>query len=562
MKIKITFFQLILLTVVSLAQTPNYLWEKKSLSAGSPDVFSTITKVDTLNSCVYNLGAFTDSTINFGSGNLAGPITSSEPIIFLNKYDLSGNLIWAKTFPTKKQNYPMGLCTDNSGNVLICGYTITDTLKFGTLSAVNANSPGYLGYITKFDASGNPVWLRSSGGAGGSDVQCNGIATDNSGNIYSTGFIYNAAGPFLGNSVVGGMYTMKLNSSGVSQWFLQSPDANFSYGNAVAIDHAGSCIVGGGFATDLKFGSFVLNAAGSLDVDQFTLKLNSSTGALIWANANGINNPNGNNRANKITVDAGNNIYISGQETHTAVATGTNVTSYYFIEKRNSLGVLQWHNSYTPRNSSNSSFADGFLATHESDQSGNVYGLFDVQDSMLIGSTYYQFNQNVPCLAKFNTAGAVSWVKKTMPMMHTIGSFTYYTGEIFSYGLALDKSGYIYQSGALGRDSVMFDSTPVSTVNSRREFYVSKLNNTVTSGINEIGKAELNYLVYPNPASEVFYIKSDAEIRTIQLIDNGGNILSETKEDHISVSGFPSGIYMMRIVGDSFVRTSKVIIMK
>ncbi|MGZ4038786.1 MAG: T9SS type A sorting domain-containing protein, partial [Bacteroidia bacterium] len=231
-------------------------------------------------------------------------------------------------------------------------------------------------------------------------------------------------------------------------------------------------------------------------------------------------------------------------------------------EKRNSSGALQWHNSYTPKNSS-SFLPDGFLATHETDQSGNVYGLFDVQDSMLIGTTWYHFSQNVPCLAKYSTSGAVSWVKKTAAQSHTLSSsFTYYTGTIYAYGMALDKNNYVYQSGALGGDSLMFDATPVSTIDSRREFFVSKLNNTVTSGVNEITKAEINHVIYPNPALETFSVKANEKINSVQLIDNGGKTVLQTNEETVNVSGLPSGIYTVRMTGNGFMLTDKIIIIK
>ena len=69
------------------------------------------------------------------------------------------------------------------------------------------------------------------------------------------------------------------------------------------------------------------------------------------------------------------------------------------------------------------------------------------------------------------------------------------------------------------------------------------------TGINEIGNVNAN--LYPNPASNLIHIRTDAEMESVEVIDNMGRLvktLSTTGNNaQIDISAFSSGIYLARI---------------
>ncbi len=86
-------------------------------------------------------------------------------------------------------------------------------------------------------------------------------------------------------------------------------------------------------------------------------------------------------------------------------------------------------------------------------------------------------------------------------------------------------------------------------------------------GVNDNGSIQNNFIIYPNPSNGQIYIKSKDVIgnANISIFDiNGRKVFDQQLElDHISnidASRLDSGIYLMRIEGDGFTQTAKLII--
>src|SRR5258705_5954347 len=79
---------------------------------------------------------------------------------FINKFDNSGNLVWQKTV---SGNYRTpNICTDKDGNSYVTGCFISPTMTFGSNTITNG-SGGWIIFIAKYDSSGNVVWAKSAG---------------------------------------------------------------------------------------------------------------------------------------------------------------------------------------------------------------------------------------------------------------------------------------------------------------------------------------------------------------------------------------------------------------
>ena len=80
---------------------------------------------------------------------------------------------------------------------------------------------------------------------------------------------------------------------------------------------------------------------------------------------------------------------------------------------------------------------------------------------------------------------------------------------------------------------------------------------SVTSGINE---ADINsFSIYPNPTTGILHIEGNYKL--IELYDLTGKLLQQYENvNNIDLSTYSKSIYFVRIIGDSFVRTEKVVV--
>ncbi|QSV46223.1 SBBP repeat-containing protein [Geobacter benzoatilyticus] len=122
--------------------------------------------------------------------------------VFNAKFDVNGNLQWAKTFGSGTvASRANGVAADNQGNTYIAGY--------------NYNSHASL-LLLKFDSNGNVQWSKEEQTAT-SDAVFQAVAVDASGNVYPTGYTQVALD---GNIVtgVGDIVVVKYGPNGDKKW--------------------------------------------------------------------------------------------------------------------------------------------------------------------------------------------------------------------------------------------------------------------------------------------------------------------------------------------------------
>ncbi|CAN5623956.1 Ig-like domain-containing protein [soil metagenome] len=160
----------------------NKVWLKQFGGSGSENMRSV--KYDKTTGSIYWAGSF-QNTMIMGTNTLT---SAGQHDIFISKFDLSGNNLWAKSVPGSGFDIANATATDNSGNVYVSGY-FTETANFGGINVTSMGS-GDL-YIVKYNSNGDFQWVRTGGGAG----QDNGmyLRTDNNSNIYLTGFFSGGA---------------------------------------------------------------------------------------------------------------------------------------------------------------------------------------------------------------------------------------------------------------------------------------------------------------------------------------------------------------------------------
>jgi hypothetical protein len=282
----------------------------------------------------YAWGVACDNTYVYVSGEIEGsnetitfvgsPITLTcyaSNDIFVAKYDVSGNLLWARSAGGIDYEKSTSVAYDNSGNVYICGL-YCGIVTFGGSTTINCTSSGVADiFIAKYDANGNFQWVQHAGSNGRDEAKS--IKCDAAGNVYVTGMYSNGCqfgsqtlstynGPWFD------IFLAKYDSNGNLQWVKTAGGDYDDVGWGVTMDNAGKIYITGEYnAYNFEYN---LTTTGMADV--FVACYNTS-GVLQWAKGGG---GSAIDRARGIGTD-GTNIFITGQFGSTANFGSHSVTS-------------------------------------------------------------------------------------------------------------------------------------------------------------------------------------------------------------------------------------------
>jgi len=257
---------------------------------------------------------------------------------FLCKYDLNGNLLWARSEGALLSEKAIGNTYDSDGNIYICGY-FSDNTKFNGVTHTGAGGRDI--YLAKYDQNGVFQWIQYAGSSGRDEAKS--IKCDASGNVYICGMYSNGAN-FSGQVVnsPNGYYNAflaKYNSSGTLQWIQTGGGDYDEVAWSLALDNTNRIYVTGEFNASANFGTHQIITSGNADV---FIAAYDTDGAIVWIKKAGgplID------RARGIGCN-GINVYLTGQFGATANF-GTSMVSAadssdIFIAGINSAGDFLW----------------------------------------------------------------------------------------------------------------------------------------------------------------------------------------------------------------------------
>ncbi len=247
------------------------------------------------------------------------------------------------------------------------------------------------------------MWAQTYNGPPDNADEAVSIAVDAAGNSYVTGSAFASNGTL-------DIVTIKYDPVGQQLWlhsFNGSANLN-DQGTKLVLDNAGNVYVTG-YSNNLNSNQ-----------DITTIKYNTN-GVLQWAvYYNG--SFNNDDEGNALRVDANGNVYVTGYQT-----TSNNYTTDFVTLKYNSMGVLQWGQTYNGPGNFNDVSNDISL-----DANGNVY---------VTGSsdTVYNSQPNSDIVVlKYNNSGAFQWRRVYDSATH---------GFEYSKNLAIDRNSNIVVSG-------------------------------------------------------------------------------------------------------------------
>lgn len=326
----------------------NVLWAR---SAGGNADDGGISVTTDLSGNIILSGYFMSSTIAFESTVLTNA-NSGSPDIFLLKYDLSGNLIWAKREGNNNWDYGNCVALDANNNILLTGRFGSPTITFGSTTLYNSSTsisnPDI--FIVKYNSSGTVMWAKSAGGTSNDDAS--NIAVDANGNIFISGYFQSSSITFGTHTLInsGGrdVFLTKFDPTGNCIWAKGANGVSDERCTGLSIDLNNNIFVTGYYySTSLAFDTVTLTRIGNFDI--FIAKYDNS-GNVMWVNsAGGIEH----DFSDAVTVDSSGNAILTGYftspsitfETTTLYNTDTNLTADIFIVKYNPTGSVLWAES-------------------------------------------------------------------------------------------------------------------------------------------------------------------------------------------------------------------------
>jgi hypothetical protein len=417
---------LLLVSIVSNAQSTlrSWKWARRPDIEIAPWTYPAIST--DLNGNTYVAGSFV-GTATFPTSPTPTTFTSAgENDIFVAKYDVSGNVVWAQRFGGIHGDGANAIKYDGFGNVYVVGSYVESTDFNGTLlsNPIAGTTDVYIAKISA--ATGSVIWVRQGAGSNSFYYDFNSraaldVAVDSNGNPYITGnFTGNITFSPLATLSTGwwDIYVVKYSAAGAAQWAVQagSPEAGYSSesGKGIAVDQSGNVyitgVLNGTSAYPTMFGSIPVVSGGGggfYESDFFIAKYNQSTANWEWVRNGG---GSGNDYGNKISLDAAGDAYVNGFYEGTATFGPSILTSVggndYFIAKYLSNGNLSWIHSTE---------GVGYFGGSSSkvDANGNFYfgGTFD--GTITVGTeTFTSSGYDNSYIASWNSGGNFQWAKQ------------------------------------------------------------------------------------------------------------------------------------------------------
>jgi hypothetical protein len=541
---------MVLLGAGAKAQAPNWAWAKKAGGSGN-DVSNGVCVDASGNS--YVTGYFVSSSISFGTTTLSN---GGGLDYFLTKYDVAGNVLWAKGATGVSNDAGVKISLDASGNVYVMGNTNSHTLTFGTITLT---LHGYDDtFIVKYDTNGNVLWAKIAGGTGNDIGQ--GLSVDGSGNAYICGYFASSSMSFgsitITNAGGNDVFLAKYDPSGNVLWAKSVGGTGDDSANGVGTDASGNVFITGSFlSSSISFGTTSFTNGGGIDM--FTAKYDGS-GNVLWAkSATGVSNDVGYD----IKADASGNAIVIGTFNSSSLTFGSfplTLKGYddIFLVKYDPSGTVLWAKSA-------GGTGNDIGVSVAVDQIGNAYltGYF-ASPSLSFGSTVLTNSASTYAMyvAEYDPLGTVIWAK---------GSVS--TGDDRGNCIAVDANGNSCVAGSFTTSSLAFGTTNLANAGGT-DMYVAKLYSN-NLGIQEGSKSSVTMLVYPNPSNGVFELLvkglpdsfSGARLAIVDML--GREVYSslldmQNASQALDLSGQTNGMYYVIVSNHNEQYRTKVLLNK
>lgn len=470
--------------------------------------------------------------------------------VFIAKFDSCGSLLWCTYMGGANFDSAEKLALTGDGSVVICGYTSSLGSFTTTGCFQNTHGGSYDAFISKVDPSGHLSWSTLFGKSGGDFAYD--ITVDRQNNIViggtttSTG-LYTVAGISFQVNLRGNTdaFIARFSPAGFLKWCTYYGGNNSEDIHVVTTDvNCHVIAAGGSFSTNLNTSTGAHQSLNKGGPDGYLIRLDSS-GARVFSSYLGGNDVDD---IWGVACDAASNIYLSGHTNSTDFDTTSGAyqvvnkgLSDLFLTKWSPAGVLL--SSTLFGGSQNERLGRMILSgPHEV----TLLGKTESGDIPMFGSGFQPALAGGydALLAKFDTGN-----------LDPVWS-SYYGGsqdEEISDLVDFDMRSITFSGNSNSSDFPVSLTAYQPALNSNSiDGFVVKLNigNQVTTGTPTYKGASPELSVFPNPFSDVIFVKATG-FYTTALYDIQGRDLSELvqtpEQGMLNTSTLAPGVYMLMV---------------
>jgi len=342
------------------------------------------------------------------------------------------------------------------------------------------------------------------------------------------------------------IFTVKYDSDGNELWAIKAGGTSYEQGMDIAADEDGNSYVVGYFSSPtVTFGFTDITNSGINDI--FVVKYDQN-GVEQWVKSIGGDSYEGGTGISSSNLG----VYITGYfaspvlDFGNGIQTTNNGDQSVFAAGFNHDGTALWAQS---SNGTGQYMAENIKA----DNFGQVYIVGEFNNSSFGFDDFSLMNKggNDVFFIQFDANyGYATWGD-------SVGGSNAETCKAVSS----DQLGRVYFAGNFASDSVTIGGEEFTNGNpGTDDVFVAKQSNSL--GLSEVSHAQV--AVYPNPSSGVFHLKSDTQIKSVEVIGMTGQTVfkSIVNFDHfeIKLQNRPSGVYVLKIQTENGVKTQKLII--
>ena len=318
--------------VAKYSSTGQLLWVRQA--GGTSSDSATTLAFDASGNII--VSGYFSAVATFGSDSSKQTLTSmGGSDSFVAKYQPDGTFVWVRQLGGNgTPENANGLGTDAAGNIFVSGLFV-DNLVVGTGSSkTTLRTFGAAdGYLAKFAANGNLVWVKQFGSTTAEVV--NGLTVDKSGNVIVTGsapvgaiFGSGSNAQVLQGSLSSDLFLAKYSNDGNLIWLQSAGGALTDSGYAVATDSDGNVFLagstGGGTFGSGAYAQNILSTGftGNIQTLNGFVAKYSAQGNLVWVR---LADRSTSGYLDAIATDAAGNVYAGGQFQNSATfSDGTN----------------------------------------------------------------------------------------------------------------------------------------------------------------------------------------------------------------------------------------------
>lgn len=541
----------------------NQLWVK--CAGGSNGDYSSGVCTDASGNC-YITGYTGSSSLAFGSTvftNSNAPVSA----FYITKYNSSGTAIWCSG-STSGFIIPNDASADPSGNIYVAGFA-TSTLALGSTTV--GNNGNLDAVMLKYDTNGSLLFANNYGNSNADAA--NSVNADACGNVFLSGY-------FGGNTIAFGTVTAnnytntgssdafitKFNSSGNALWTRSVGNTGTEIGYSAVSDGGHVFMCGGQTSPTMQIGTATLTTPFANDCS-FLVQYDYS-GTIV--NAFGVSG--GGNSQMDLTLDKSYNLYMGGDFANT------------FTLGANTLSVTGNESPFTARFSTTiltvgggTTICEGQSATLTASgtptivwANGPTTASYVVSPSVttqytVVGSVVLGCPNAVQVIPGYQTVS----VNPLPALSVALSATSICTGSSASLTAASAYS-CTWNSGSVYLATVVVSPSVTTTYTcelagqggciASKVYTVEVIDCTALDEMNQTA----GILLFPNPVLNKLTVKLTGNLKVNVSVMNlsGEKLWSENVSDDmifIDTTGWPKGVYFMRIEGDAIQKSIKII---